>query len=331
MNPNGGIDLVKGLCEKKKIGIIGAGSVGSTVAFVLTTASLVDEIVLVDQNEARARGEALDISHCIPFVSPMTVRAGDYEDIADADLIIVAASIPMLNLKSRQDLLQKNIPIVKEISENLKKIGFDGILLILSNPVDILSYLFYKLTGLPTHKVIGSGTVLDTARLRYLLGTNCGVDPRSIHVYILGEHGENEIPIWSQANIAGTPLKAVCTECNHTCDSGIFDKMSEKAKVSGYFIAKGKGETNYAIAMSTLSIVRAIFRDENRVLPVSSLMDGYLGIKDIFMSVPTIVNRDGAKGTIKLRLNRMEKEAFLRFSKMIKEEIAGHRIWTIGR
>ncbi|MCE1247908.1 MAG: L-lactate dehydrogenase [Firmicutes bacterium] len=306
--------------HRKKIGIVGVGAVGATTAFTLTISNLADEIVLIDKNEARARGEALDISHCVPFVSPSKIWAGEYKDLEDADIVIVTASIPMLNLKSRLDLTKKNIPIVQEISEGIKNSGFKGILINVSNPVDILSYFFYKWTGLPANKVIGTGTVLDSARFRYLLGKNCGIDPRSVHAYILGEHGDSEFPVWSQANVAGMPLKESCCNCNNKCEDRVFDEIFEEAKVSAYHIIKGKGTTNYAIAMSTLSICQAILRNESRVLPVSTFVDDYLGVSDMFMSLPCVLNRQGIKKVLKLNLNEKESEAFIASAKILKEE-----------
>jgi L-lactate dehydrogenase len=306
--------------QKRKIGVIGVGSVGATIAYTLTISNVVDEIILIDKNEARSRGEALDISHCVPFVSPSIIRAGGYEDIADADIVIVTASVPSLNLKSRFDLTKKNAPIIREISENIKNSGFNGILLNVSNPVDILSYFFYKWTGLPADKVIGTGTVLDSARFRYLLGKNCGIDPRSVHAYILGEHGDSEFPVWSQANVAGMPLKESCCNCEKNCDDRVFEEIFEEAKVSAYHIIKGKGATNYAIAMSVLSICHAILRNESRVLPVSTFVENYLGISDMFMSLPTVLDRKGVKKVLKLNLNEKESEAFIASASILKEE-----------
>lgn len=312
--------------EKKKIGVIGVGAVGATIAFVLTINNIADEIVLLDHNEARARGEALDISHCVPFVSPIVVRAGQYEDLADADILVITASVPMLNFKSRLDLLRKNISIIREISENLKQVGFNGIILNVTNPVDILSYFLYKFIGLPAKKVIGTGTVLDSARFRYLIGRNCGIDPRSVHAYILGEHGDSEVPVWSQANIAGMNLHEACSACKKNCGTQVFENIFEEAKVSAYHIIKGKGTTNYAISMCALKICKAILSDENRVLPVSTLLNDYLGIDDMYMSLPSVINRKGVKKTIKLQLNEKEKEAFIKSAEILKKEASKHKI-----
>ncbi|MCD4785811.1 MAG: L-lactate dehydrogenase [Candidatus Eremiobacteraeota bacterium] len=312
--------------EKKKIGVIGVGAVGATTAFVLTIKNIADEIVLLDHNEARARGEALDISHCVPFVSPIVVRAGKYEDLADADIVVITASVPMLNFTSRLDLLRKNISIIREISDGLMKVEFNGIILNVSNPVDILSYFLYKFTGLPAKKIIGTGTVLDSARFRYLIGRNCGIDPRSVHAYILGEHGDSEVPVWSQANIAGMNLQDACCACERKCKKQVFDHIFEEAKVSAYHIIKGKGSTNYAIAMCAMKICKAILSDENRVLPVSTLLDGYLGINDMYMSLPTVVNRQGVKKNIMLPLNEKEKAAFIKSAEILKEEASRHKV-----
>ena len=312
--------------ERKKVGIIGAGPVGAATAFVLTIHNIADEIILIDRNESRARGEALDISFCVPFVNPKIVRAGNYDDLADADLIIVTASIPTLSKKNGKNITVKNLSIIRDIAENIKRIGFDGILLNMSNPVDLLTYAFYKMTELPANQVLGGGTVLDTTRLRFLLGINCGFDPRSIHIHIIGEHGNNEVPVWSQANIAGSPLKNVCCNCNGNCSCVMYKQLFDESKSAGYFISKGKGNTNYSIAMSALSIVRAIFHNENRVLPVSTLMEGYLGINDVYLSMPSVINRNGIKRVIKLELNDIEEELFLKSAKSLQKEALRYQI-----
>ncbi len=313
--------------SRRKVGVIGAGSVGATIAFVLNINNTADEIVIVDKNESRARGEALDISHCVPFVSPKIVRDGTYEDIADADIIIVTVGVPLLNKKGGIDLMEKNLPIVREISEQLVKVGFDGILLNISNPVDLLTHAFYKLTNLSPGKVMGSGTVLDSATLRFLLGTHCGYDPRSIHIYIIGEHGDREIPVWSQANIAGMSLNSLCCNCNNGCKCVLHDRLFDEAKFSGYFIEKGKGSTNYSIAMSTLNIVQAVLNNENRVLPVSTLIDGYLGINGIYLSIPSVINRQGVRTTISLELNDKEKNAFLESAQRLQKEASKYHLF----
>lgn len=311
---------------RRKVGVVGAGSVGATIAFVLNINNTADEIVIVDKNESRARGEALDISHCVPFVHPKIVRDGTYDDIADADLIIITAGVPTLNKKGGFDLMEKNLPIVREIAENITRIGFDGILLNISNPVDLLTLAFQKYTGLSPEKVIGSGTVLDSARLRYLLGTHCGFDPRSVHIYIIGEHGDREIPVWSQANIAGMSLDNACCNCDNGCKCILHDKLFEEAKFSGYFIEKGKGNTNYSIAMSALNVVQAILNNENRVLPVSTQINGYPGIENIYMSVPSVINRQGVRTTIKLDLNEKERDAFLESAQRLKKEVSKYHL-----
>ncbi|MFP4496895.1 MAG: L-lactate dehydrogenase [Vulcanimicrobiota bacterium] len=311
--------------EKTKIGIIGVGAVGSTTAFALLTHNLVDEMILIDKDKEKASGEALDISHCIPFVSPQVVKQGDYQDLADADIVIITASIPMSKeLGSRMELLEKNIDIVKDTSYKLKSVGFDGIVIVISNPVDILSYFYYKYLGLPRNQVIGSGTVLDSMRFRHNLGKQCNIDPRSIHAYILGEHGDSEVPIWSQANIAGMNLRDACNICEQNCGPEVFDKMFHDARTAAYRIIKGKGATNYAIAMSTVLICRAIIKNENRVLPVSTLINDYLDISDVYLSVPTVVNRQGVRDIIKLKMNDEEKEALQKSANILKEQVEKH-------
>ena len=273
----------------RKAAVIGCGFVGSATAFTLMQSRLFSELVLLDVNMEKADGEAKDIAHGIPFAGQMKIYAGTYDDAADAAIIIITAGANQKPGETRLDLVQKNTAIYQSIIPEIVKRDFGGILLIVSNPVDILTYVALKLSGLPENRVLGSGTVLDTARLKYALGEHLGVDSRSVHSFIIGEHGDSEIAAWSSTNVSGIPLNDFCEMRGHFNHDAAMDAIAEKVKNSAYEIISKKQATYYGIAMSVKRICECIVRNERSILPVSGMMHGEYGIEDITLSMPAIV------------------------------------------
>ena len=294
--------------NNRKAAIIGCGFVGSASAFCLMQSGLFSELVLLDGNRDKAEGEARDVAHGIPFARPMKIYAGDYDDIADAAIIIVTAGANQKPGETRLDLVQKNVGIFRSIIPEIAKRNFAGILLIVSNPVDILTYTAMKLSGLPEHRVIGSGTVLDTARFKYQLGEHLQVDPRSIHAFIIGEHGDSEIAAWSSANVSGIPIHDICEMRGFYNHEDAMKEIAETVKNSAYEIIAKKKATYYGIAMSVRRICEALVRNEKSILPVSTMLHGQYGIEDVVLSMPAIVGSDGVETTVPIDLSPEEQE-----------------------
>ncbi len=290
----------------RKVVMIGCGFVGSACCFSLMQSGLFSEMVLIDADKAKAEGEALDISHGVPFSKPIKIYAGDYDDIKNASLIIISAGANQRPGETRLDLVKKNISIFKSIIPEIKKRDYKGILLIVANPVDILTTVAIKLSGLPENRVIGSGTVLDTARLKYELGNHLNVDPRSVHAFIIGEHGDSEIAAWSSANVSGIPLHKFCEMRGHFNHEEATKKLAEDVKNSAYEIISRKKATYYGIAMAVKRICEAIARDEKSILPISSMLHGEHGIEGISLSMPAIVGKDGVETLVPIQLNDEE-------------------------
>lgn len=292
--------------NNRKVAIIGCGFVGAASGFSLMESGLFSEMVLIDANKDKAEGEAYDIAHGIPFGRPMKIYAGDYDDVADAAIIIVTAGANQKPDETRLDLVHKNVEIFKRIIPEIAKRNYQGILLIVANPVDILTYTALKLSGLPENRVIGSGTVLDTARLKYALGEHLGVDSRSVHAFVVGEHGDSEIAAFSSANISGIPLDDFCEMRGHYDHSGSTAKIAEEVKNSAYEIISKKGATYYGIARSVNRICEAIIRDEKSILPISTMMHGEFGIENVVLSMPAVVGREGYETKVPIVLDQDE-------------------------
>ena len=292
----------------RKAAVIGCGFVGSATAFTLMQSRLFSELVLLDVNMEKADGEAKDIAHGIPFAGQMKIYAGTYDDAADAAIIIITAGANQKPGETRLDLVQKNTAIYQSIIPEIVKRDFGGILLIVSNPVDILTYVALKLSGLPENRVLGSGTVLDTARLKYALGEHLGVDSRSVHSFIIGEHGDSEIAAWSSTNVSGIPLNDFCEMRGHFNHDAAMDAIAEKVKNSAYEIISKKQATYYGIAMSVKRICECIVRNERSILPVSAMMHGEYGIEDITLSMPAIVGIGGVETHVPIALSEEEEE-----------------------
>jgi L-lactate dehydrogenase len=289
-----------------KVAVIGTGFVGSSFAYSLMIHGTVSEIVLIDVDKRRAEGEAMDLNHGVSFVRPVRVWAGDYQDCQDAAIVVITAGLAQKPGESRLSLVTNNVEIFKQIIPKIKEYNSTGILLVATNPVDLMTYAALKLSGFPSSRVIGSGTILDTSRLRYVLGEHFKVDPRNVHAYIIGEHGDSEVPAWSLASVAGTRLKDYSAVYGQELDDTYLNSMFEEVKNAAYRIIELKGRTYYAIGLGLTRIVESIIRDENAILTVSSLLHDCYGVDDICLSVPTIINRNGVREVLKLPLTDEE-------------------------
>ena len=310
----------------RKVVMIGCGFVGAACSFAIMQSGLFSEMVLIDADKSKAEGEALDISHGVPFAKPIKIYAGDYDDIKDASLIIVTAGANQKPGETRLDLVKKNISIFKSIIPEIKKRDFNGVLLIVANPVDILTTVAQKLSGLPENKVIGSGTVLDTARLKYELGNHLNVDSRSVHAFIIGEHGDSEIAAWSSANVSGIPLNKFCEMRGHFNHDEAMKRIAENVKNSAYEIIEKKKATYYGVAMAVKRICEAIVRDEKSILPISSLMKGDFGIEGISLSMPAIVGKDGVECLVPIQLNEEEISKLQQSAQTLKNTLRQNEV-----
>ena len=307
----------------QKCAVIGCGAVGATTAFTLLKSGLFSELVLLDIDQKKAEGEAMDIAHSVPFVRPVNVYAGGYPDLADAGMIVITAGAAQAPGETRIDLVRKNVRIFQSIVPQITRRNRDSILLIVANPVDILTRVTLTLSGFPAQRVIGSGTVLDTARLKYLLGEHLEVDPRNIHAFIIGEHGDTELPVWISANVSGIDLIDFCKVCGKCADMSGIRGLFDEVKNSAYRIIENKGATNYAISMAVLRIAEAIVRDERSVLPVSVLTDGHYGLHNVCLGLPAIVGRSGIQKILDFPLNTEENRALSASAAALSEVLSG--------
>lgn len=308
----------------QKVSLIGAGFVGSTTAYTLMQSGLFSEMVIIDVNKEKAEGEVMDLNHGMPFTKPVRIYHGNYEDIHDSDIIIISAGANQKEGETRLDLVQKNTAIFKNIVSEIIKYTTPekSIILVVTNPVDILTYVTTKISGWPSERVIGSGTVLDTARFRYLIGEHVGVDVRNVHGYILGEHGDTELPAWSLTTIAGMPMDEYCKSCRSCKEGRSKIEIFENVKNAAYEIIKRKGATYYAVALAVRRIVEAIMRDEHSILTVSSLLNGQYGLSDVCLSVPSVVDRNGINRILEVPLSDDEKRLLNRSADTLKQVIS---------
>jgi len=293
-----------------RVALIGTGFVGSSYAFALLNQGITEELVLIDLNKEKAEGDAMDLNHGLPFSPSRTkIWFGSYQDCGQADLVVITAGANQKPGETRLDLVEKNTRIFKGIVDEIMASGFDGIFLVATNPVDILTYAVWKFSGLPKERVIGSGTILDTARFRFLLGDYFDVDTRNVHAYIIGEHGDTELPVWSNADIAGTSISDWSKNKTGFKQTDL-DQIFLNVRDAAYHIIERKGATYYGIAMGLVRLTKAILRDENSVLTVSTYLDGEYGQNDIYIGVPAVVNRDGVRQVVELNLNQDEQAKF---------------------
>ncbi len=304
-----------------KVGLIGTGMVGTTFAYALMQHGVANELVLIDADAARAEGEAMDLNHGMPFVRPMRIIAGDYPDLGDADVIVICAGIGQRPGQTRLELLQINAGIIQKIIPQITAVNQDAIIIVASNPVDILTQIAAQLVGLERNRVLGSGTALDTARLRYMLGTHYGVDPRSVHAYVVGEHGDSELALWSLANIAGVRLPDFVGANGQGYDQVALDKIFDQTCNAAYEIIQRKKATYYAIGLGLLAIVEAVLRDQHTVITVSSPLTGLYGVNDISISMPAIIGHQGVEEVLNLPLSESELAAFRSSAQTLKDRL----------
>jgi L-lactate dehydrogenase len=300
-----------------KIAVIGVGAVGATIAYALMISGLASEILLIDVNEARAEGEAMDLMHGLPFVRPVTVRSGKYEDCAGAQIVVIAAGVAQKPGETRLELVKKNVAIFRQMVPQITAAAPGAVLLVVSNPVDILTYATNKISGFPARQVLGSGTVLDTARLRTLIGQHLRIDSRSVHANVVGEHGDSEVVVWSRASIAGMPLADFCRQRGSPCEPGFQAEITQQVSRAAYEIINRKGATYYAIGLGVRQIVEAILRDQDTVFTVSTLLHGQLGIDDVCLSLPCVVDRGGVDAVLEPSLDDGELAALKRSAALL--------------
>lgn len=293
-----------------RVALIGTGAVGSSYAFALLNQGVTEELVLIDLNQKKSEGDAMDLNHGMSFAPSVTkIWYGDYSDCNSADLVVICAGAAQKPGETRLDLVEKNTQIFKGIVSEIMASGFDGIFLVATNPVDILTYAVWKFSGLPKERVIGSGTILDTARFRFLLGEYFNIDSRNVHAYIIGEHGDTELPVWSRGDIACRPISE-WMDSDKSYKQEDLDQLFINVRDAAYHIIERKGATFYGIAMGLVRLTKAILQNENSVLTVSAYLDGEYGHKDVFIGVPAVVNRSGIRDIVELELNEEEKKKF---------------------
>lgn len=303
-----------------KIAIVGgAGAVGASAAYALMMSGLASELVLVDVNERRAEGEAMDLMQGAPFVRPVTIRAGSYADCANSQIVVITAGAAQKPGESRLDLVKKNTAIIRDMIPHIAQAAPNAILLVVANPVDILTLAALRASGFPQGRVIGSGTVLDTARLRSLVGQRLNVDPRSVHGYVIGEHGDSEVVVWSRTTVAGMPVVDFCHQRGTECSEDMQAEITEQVKHAAYEIIERKGATYYAIGLGVRHVIEAILRDQNTVLTVSTLMTGQCGIENICLSLPSIVDHGGVEGVLLPNLSEDELAALRHSADVLRE------------
>lgn len=307
----------------RKAAIIGCGSVGASIAFRFLQQGLFSHLVLLDANPAKAEGEAMDLSDGMPYGAAMEITAGTYDDAASCALAVITAGVNQKPGQTRLELIAQNIAILKQIVDELTARHFGGILLIVSNPVDVLTYAAWRLSGFPKERVIGSGTVLDTARLKQLLGEELKVDSRNVHAFIVGEHGDSELAVWSGANVSGLDLDDFCRLQGKELRAADMDRLYRDIRDSAQAIIQRKGATYYGIAMAVGRIAECIVKDEHAVLPISVVLEGEYGLEDLALSIPSLVGRNGLEKILEIPLGQSERTALRDSAQQLKEVIGG--------
>lgn len=304
--------------DSKKVAIVGVGMVGMSFAYAMLNQNICDELCLIDINKERAEGEAMDLSHGLPFApSSMKIYSGDYSDCTDMDMIVICAGVPQLEGETRRDLLQKNYKVFKTIVKPIVENGFNGVFLVASNPVDVMTKAVLDLSGFPPERVIGSGTSLDTARLRYMIGDYFKVNPRNIHAYVMGEHGDSEFVAWSSAMISVLPIKELDSHTDQIMNE--LDEIAVNVRDSAYKIIKAKKATYYGIGMVLARLTRAILNDENSIFTISAYLNEEYSESGFYIGVPALINRNGVRKILEIPLDESEKKRFKDSAKVIKE------------
>ena len=308
-----------------KVAIVGTGMVGSSFAYTLLLSGIASEIVLIDASRERAEGEAMDLNHAVPFAHPTKICAGDYSDCQGAAITVISAGVGQRPGESRLELVKRNAAIFGQIVPKVAEANPEGIIVVATNPVDVLTYVTQDLAGLPPGRVFGSGTILDTARFRYMLSEHLGVDPRSVHAYIIGEHGDSEVPVWSLANVAGMRLPTFCAENGIALTSDTMERIFRQTRDAAQEIISRKGATYYAVAAGLMRIAEAILRDQNTVLSISSLITDYYGIDDVCLSLPTVLSRHGIERVLRLELSPLEARGVRKSADVLRQTIESLR------
>ncbi|MBN2371978.1 MAG: L-lactate dehydrogenase [Vicinamibacteria bacterium] len=316
--------MSKGEWKARKVVIVGAGAVGSTFAYALAQSGQADEIVLLDVNPELAKGQVLDLGHGLPFFPSVDIRAGDKRDFREASIVVITAGAGQRPGESRLDLLQRNAAIVGAVVDDVVAQESMGVVLVVSNPVDILTHVAQRRSGWPRGRVIGSGTVLDSARLRYMLSRHCGIDARNVHAYVIGEHGDSELVPWSLAHIGGVVIDEYCPTCGVCADwAAEHSALEQTVRDSAYHIINYKGATWFAIGLALVKIVEAILRNQRSVLTVSSRLEGEYGLHDVCLSVPSIVSGRGVERIIETPLRPKEAERLRHSAEVLRASIEG--------
>lgn len=307
---------------KGRVGVVGTGMVGASFAYALLQSGLASEIVLVDRDAARAEGEALDLAHGMAFLRPVRIEAGGFEALAGCDVVAICAGLNQRPGETRLDLLAKNLAVFRDVVPRIVAAAPSAILVVATNPVDILTQVAADLAGLPAGRVLGSGTTLDTARFRYNLGDWFEVDPRSVHAWIVAEHGDTAVPVWSRANVAGVPLRDFVGPTGRHFDAQAMAEIFARTRDAAYEIIRRKSATYYAIGIALLAVVEAVLRNQRTVLTVCSPLSGQFGVSGMALSLPSIVGRGGAEEVIEIPLDAAEAEAFRRSGMLLRERLA---------
>jgi len=312
--------------QQRKLVVIGAGSVGATYVYALMQTGLAGEIVLVDIDQKRVEGEVMDLEHGLAFVQPVNIRAGSYSDCADANLVIITAGAKQVPGQSRLELAQRNAEIIESICGQIEKSSPNAVLLMVTNPVDVLTYVAQRRLGWPRRRVIGSGTVLDSARFRLMLSQHCGIDARNVHAYVLGEHGDSEVAAWSMTHIAGISIRDYCSICQGCDSKKTREDITRRVRDSAYHIIDYKGSTYYAIGLAMARISSAILRNEHSILTVSLVLQGEYGIDNVCLSVPCVVGEGGVERIITAPLSKAEQANLEASAKMLRGALDSLRI-----
>jgi L-lactate dehydrogenase len=305
---------------RSKVVVVGTGAVGAAVAFDMVMNHVCDDLVLIDINKEKAWAEATDLQHSLGYSgNKMKVKAGEYSDCTDADIVVIAAALPYITGQTRLDMIEKAAGIMKSIVPAIMESGFSGIFVVITNPVDVMSYYVQKLSGLPANKVIGTGTALDSARLKYHLADTMNVDPQSVHALCMGEHGDSQIIPWSQITVGGKKFLDIIKDNKSRLQSFDINSVSEDIKMIAYRIVNAKGATTFGIAATTVQIIKAVLRDENKVIPVSAMLNGEYGEKGIYIGVPAVLNSQGVKELVEYHLADDEMKELKKSIEIIKE------------
>lgn len=307
---------------RSKVVVVGTGSVGAAVAYAIVMKNVCDDLILIDVNKEKAWAEATDLQHSLGYSRyRMRVKAGEYADCKDADIVVITAALPYIAGQSRLDALEKSKGIMKSIVPSIMGSGFSGIIVVITNPIDVMAYYVYKLSGLPANRVIGTGTALDSARLKYHLAEIMNVDPQSVHALCMGEHGDSQVIPWSQITVGGKNFADILKDNKTRLEGSDIDAITENIKKIAYRIMNAKGATTFGIAATTVQIINAVLNDENKVMPVSAMLNGEYGEKDVYTGVPAVLNNQGIKELVEYHLADSEKIKLKQSIEIIRESI----------